>query len=236
MKIKDLSKLIIGSKDTNYNTLNPETGEYYKNFGLVWSEDGQKWACPDEETKNKIVGAYQRAISNRDFEINKFWSRAAYYWGFIILAFGAYWQINETEGQFMELVVTCLGLIFSVAWFCVIQGSKHWQENWESHIDSLEDFVTGPIYKIVKYKNDFYSVSKINTILSLLVVLIWILLLVKFLETNNHFSWSSENNLKPDWQIITALCVTTLFILSITQGFARKRYDNEKDNYIIRNR
>jgi hypothetical protein len=37
--------------------------------------------------------------------------------------------------------------VFSVAWHCVNKGSKYWQENWENHVELLEDQVFGPLYK-----------------------------------------------------------------------------------------
>lgn len=40
-------------------------------------------------------------------------------------------------------------------------ASKFWQENWENHIDLLEDYVTGPLHKIYSAGESF-SVSKIN--------------------------------------------------------------------------
>lgn len=60
------------------------------------------------------------------------------------------------------LILISLGLIFSVAWTLAISGSKHWQENWEKHIDILEDYITGPLYKTIYYSKLFYSVSKVN--------------------------------------------------------------------------
>ncbi|MGH8568044.1 MAG: hypothetical protein ACREXU_08475, partial [Gammaproteobacteria bacterium] len=31
----------------------------------------------------------------------------------------------------------------------VNRGSKFWQENWENHVDLLEDQIMGPLYKTV---------------------------------------------------------------------------------------
>jgi hypothetical protein len=44
-------------------------------------------------------------------------------------------------------VVTCLGFLFSLAWYFVNRGSGAWQRNWESHVDLLEDEIMGPLYK-----------------------------------------------------------------------------------------
>jgi hypothetical protein len=99
-----------------------------------------------------------------------------------------------------------LGFVFSVAWFCVNRGSKQWQENWENHVDSLEDDVTGPLYKVILTrrktlgwialikegsKEDWkdkgnhlitgpspLSVSKINQIISLYISALWVFLVI----------------------------------------------------------
>src|SRR5690554_7502176 len=57
----------------------------------------------------------------------------------------------------MSVILSCLGVVFSFAWFCVNRGSKYWQENWEKHVDVLEDEVTGPLYKVVLSRNPHAS-------------------------------------------------------------------------------
>lgn len=75
-------------------------------------------------------------------------------------------------------------MCFSLSWILVNKGSKKWQENWEAHIDMLEDKITGPIYKIVLDKEKYnYSVSKINLNVSRFVLFIWGVLLLNFLYT-----------------------------------------------------
>src|SRR5690606_10914278 len=90
--------------------------------------------------------------------------------------------------------LSCLGMVFSFAWVCVNRGSKFWQENWEKHVDVLEDKVTGPLYKIVMSRNAMnklsekavhlitgpssISVSKVNQIISLYVFMLWVCLLL----------------------------------------------------------
>lgn len=59
--------------------------KYYTSFGL--SKVIGEFIIKD---KQKLENAYKKAWDNRDFEINKFWTRASYFWGFIALIFGAY--------------------------------------------------------------------------------------------------------------------------------------------------
>ncbi|GMO15699.1 MAG: hypothetical protein Pg6A_01910 [Termitinemataceae bacterium] len=141
----------------------------------------------DETARKKRERALERAWQTRDFEIDKFWNRTAFFWGFIAVVFGAFAAvITKTVDvsdsiPYIELYLILLGGIVSVAWLLVVKGSKFWQENWEAHIDRLEDSITGPLYKTVytKGKNAF-SVSRINIILAVVVIVVWGLLLVNF--------------------------------------------------------
>jgi hypothetical protein len=153
--------------------------EYAVKFGII------------PENKNKREAALERAWKNRDFEIDKFWTRSAYFWGFIALIFGGYISVLtgkntlKAEAMYLDLYLILLGIIFSVAWLLVIKGSKQWQENWEAHIDKLEDDITGPLHKTVYYTGtDFYSVSKINAILARIIIITWSLLLVQYIFKN----------------------------------------------------
>ena len=154
----------------NIKKISKET--YYKSFQI-------KSSLREKNTKLEL--ALERAWHNRDFEIEKYWSRATYFWAFIAAAFAGYIAVMTSEkikpGFQNELafMVICMGIVFSSAWLMVNIGSKKWQENWEKHIDMLEDEVTGPLYKTVWNKRAF-SVSKINIYVSGFVIGIWVLL------------------------------------------------------------
>ena len=146
----------------------------------------------DQEKAGK---ALEHALDIRKFEIELYWTRATYFWAFIGATFAGFLAIQASEvdnRQDLSVILSCLGLVFSVAWLCVNRGSKHWQENWEKHVDMLEDRITGPLYKVVltrgrpkgwrdKTKHVLtgpspLSVSKINQLISLYVSLLWVLL------------------------------------------------------------
>jgi len=134
----------------------------------------------EDETpiKSKRRIALDRAWKNRDFEISLYWKRATYFWGFIAAAFAGYALLSIDQWD-LKIVLICLGLIFSFAWVLVNIGSKKWQQNWEKHIDMLEDDVSGPIYKtVLQYSG--YSVSKINLLVSKFVLGIWVLMLLDY--------------------------------------------------------
>jgi hypothetical protein len=125
------------------------------------------------------------ALDIRKFEIDLYWKRATYFWAFIATAFGAFVvTFDPTSGSksTLSLVFSGLGLVFATGWFLVNKGSKFWQNNWERHVDMLEDLASGPLYKVLvstRGRNwvtaaDRYSVSKINQVLSLFVVLVFL--------------------------------------------------------------
>lgn len=117
--------------------------------------------------------AYKEASDVRKFEINLYWERTKYFWAFITTIYVAYYHVylnvyDKQNGKLPLLVLAGLGFIFSLAWVLVNHGSRHWQENWENHMDLLEDSVTGPLHKIHK-ANVSFSVSKINLYLSYVI-------------------------------------------------------------------
>lgn len=149
--------------------------------------------------------ALKYALDIRKFEIELYWKRAAYFWTFIAATMAGFLAIQAsqiTNKADLSVILSCLGLVFSCAWFCVNRGSKFWQENWEKHVDMLEDEAIGPLYKIVLSRNkemtrcekiiNFItgpaklSVSKINQIISLYVAILWLFLLLYSIWQNSN--------------------------------------------------
>jgi len=177
------------------------------------------------------------ALDIRKFEIELYWKRAGYFWTFIgatLAGFFAVQNSNVNDKTFWSVVIGCLGFVFSFAWYCVNRGSKQWQENWENHVDLLEDNIIGPLYKVVtrrpKEKSTWYqsegiwarfkmiitgpapfSVSKVNQIVSLFVTLLWALLVFKIL-------WPFRFDLPIDWEYVIIIgftliaCLTMMFL------------------------
>jgi hypothetical protein len=148
--------------------------------------------------------ALKQALDVRKFEIEQYWKRATYFWAFIaasLAGFGVVQTAKEIDHrEQLSVAVGALGFVFSFAWWCVNSGSKRWQENWENHVDMLEDEFIGPLHKTVagrpplKAQNQLgppplrllrhlmtgpssFSVSKINQLVSIFVMLLWIPLL-----------------------------------------------------------
>jgi hypothetical protein len=181
---------------------------------IAFDDDAYREAFNEERgagTDTKRYRALERALDIRKFEIDLYWKRATYFWTFIaatlagFVAIQASQAVNKTD---LSVLLCNLGIVFSYAWFCVNRGSKYWQENWEYHVDMLEDLVHGPLYKVVlsrrapkkfgEYVVDFVtgpspiSVSKVNHLISLFVTIMWVGLLVYSLppfELSRPLDW-----------------------------------------------
>jgi hypothetical protein len=174
--------------------------------------------------------ALEHAMEIRKFEIDLYWKRAAYFWTFIGASFAGYGAVEGassiTSKAALTVPLSCLGLVFSLGWFCVNKGSKLWQENWESHVDLLEDRKIGPLYRIVLMRDKprtlkgritdlltgpaALSVSRINQLISLYVTVVWAILLISALcpsLSTNHGSWCY-------WIEVTAAMLTCIGFFS----------------------
>jgi len=185
--------------------------EYLKHF----SGDGRAGERQKE--------ALKQALENRRFEYDLYWKRAAYFWAFIAASFAGYFAVQKEDAhQSFEstYVITCLGFVFSLAWYLVNRGSKAWMRNWEIQVDLLEDEVMGPLYKstLNRYTHRFwhlteafpFSPSRINQILGLLITLVWLFLVVRSLLTAD---WSRPSH---SWTAgvmsgLTLACIAMLF-------------------------
>jgi hypothetical protein len=214
--------------------------EYLKHFSNI---------SPNTKSVQNIIDTKQTealkyALDIRKFEIELYWKRATYFWAFIAATFAGYFALITKEGKTDNksiLIVCILGFLFSFSWYFVNRGSKFWQNNWERHVDYLEDEIIGPLYKTVKNPADCnffnpvkeypFSVSKINQLLSLMITAIWPIL-----------AYSEILALSPNlkiWQIILCECVfviiiTLIYFLLGKSNLPRRKMDKGKCAFVIR--
>lgn len=195
----------------------------------------------DRKADNKKRLALEHALDIRKFEIEMYWKRATYFWTFIGATLAGFFLLisrmdldkrNSTDGIIL-LALCSLGFIFTYCWYLVNRGSKFWQNNWERHVDMLEDEIIGPLYKtaINMQSSEFwklhkeypYSVSKINQLLSLFLVFTWI---VFGIWASIYFDLFDKQNL-----IAYALClITFIFVLIVSFLGLSELNLQEKDN------
>lgn len=242
-RLKRLTEKIMGwfksllPKKKKYTHLKSDE-EYYSHLGDKMIKEEFEILDAD-----KLKMAYDKAWENRNYEIDKFWSRALYFWGFIAATFVAYTAIITSENSQMQKIkesnidicILALGVIFSLAWWLVIRGSKRWQENWEKHIDYLEDYVSSPIYKTIYYSGKtYFSVSKISEYMAITFLGVWIFLLVQTLSDRYCFSCEI---VKIDW--IATLIIVGMFVMIVVmvkRGKTNIDYPEKEVGFIYRQR
>jgi uncharacterized membrane protein YedE/YeeE len=195
--------------------------EYEEAFGSLSPEDKCK--------------ALNIALEIRKFEIEHYWKRATYFWAFIATALAGYVtvlasrDIPPSQKADALLAASCLGVVFSVAWYFVNRASKFWQENWEKHVDLLEDTVIGPLYKTVLSDDSLrfwrpwgpypFSVSKLNQILSFFVMVLFLML------TGATLSEYSSFGLRPDAFAVLMITLTVVTIVILVWCGRTRRPD-----------
>jgi hypothetical protein len=192
--------------------------------------------------KTDVEKALTLAHEIRRFEIELYWKRATYFWTFIAIALAGYVTVLDAKdpppfGKGDPLLTcSCVGIVFSVAWYFVNRASKYWQENWEKHVDLLEDAVMGPVYKTVLsdeklWSDDAprfwppwgpypFSVSKINQILSLFVVALFLILAAATGWEYFRIGWPFRGGWPPDL-FAAAVVLVTISAVCILWRFGR---------------
>lgn len=183
------------------------TDDYDKTFSI-------KKIHARNSKRDKNLLAFEKAHEIRKFEIDLYWKRTAYFWTLIAALFAGYFLLASKASsdplKHIDLYLTFIsltGYIFSFGWFLVNKGSKFWQENWEFHIDKLEDNITGPLYKTVLCRKDnenknntpaddvfspgSFSVSKINQFIAVYTMILWGGLMIVSLESFWHLLFFS---------------------------------------------
>lgn len=172
----------------------------------------------ESEYSEKTKLALDYALDIRKFEIELYWKRAAYFWALIAVAFAGFFAVlgskDIPEREFYAFIIGVIGFVFSWSWFLVNKGSKFWQENWENHVNMLEDAVIGPLYKTTLHRPkdcDLFellitgparlSVSKVNQWVSFFTIIIWCCLI-----------WS----ITPDFSINSPISYSRIIIIFIT--------------------
>jgi hypothetical protein len=137
------------------------------------------------------------AIAARSQELELFWKRSLFFWGFIASAFVGY-AATLHKSPSVALLMACFGLVCSLAWALANRGSKYWQENWEQKVQSAEQSVVGTLFaaqeaRLCKgwFSAFRFSVSRLAIALSEFTVLVWLGLLVR--EGLRAFGWSAAS-------------------------------------------
>jgi hypothetical protein len=190
----------------------------------------------DVATKLKREQALKRAYQLRSFEIEHYWKRATYFWGFQIAIFAAFGLVSKDIATSpvtpIAVALAGLGILTAVANNLTARGSKFWQENWENHIDMLGNEVEGQLHKVVwlpEGKSSF-SVSRINERLSFLFILFWIGITLYVALKFVGLPWLHCLREFPDWLqlfvIATPITLGALILLCQKTNFSAATQKN----------
>lgn len=148
---------------------------------------------------NSDIKRFDVVVQIRNFEIELFWKRSIFFWGFIASAFVGYAALRSRSAN-LALLVVCFGMVCSCAWALLNRGSKYWQESWETKVERFELPVTGKLFaeeEPIQYHKGCwlharkYSVSKLSIALSDYVFLLWLALVVSEIWSK-YFPHSAE--------------------------------------------
>lgn len=177
------------------------------------------------------------AADVRKFEIERFWQRSLFFWGFIGAAFVAYAGLYPKKEERLPLLIACFGVVCSLAWTLQNRGSKYWQEAWEQKVETIEECVLGtrlfsnkePVKEVGHWRAAAFSVSRLAIALSDFTALIWACMLIAAFPCSALPIWLTQGStiLVPAslisiiaWSscVVTAFYVVLLFKWGRSQG------------------
>ncbi len=173
----------------------------------------------EEECKLKAVRKLAHDI--RQFEIELYWKRATYFWAFQLIAFtmlGLLFRDGKVEHLGLLLIPAPIGVITALAGYLTARGSKFWQENWEAHVDLLEDETKERLTHVILCKrHQQFSVSRINQRLLGYLASGWfgVLIVGAFPKAADFLK-----NLSPPW---LPGCIVVLITLALAGALLRVR-------------
>jgi hypothetical protein len=169
---------------------------------------------------------YDASINALEFELEHFWKRSLFFWGFIGAALVAFSAADKHPS--LQGLIASFGFVCSMVWTLVNRGSKYWYEKWESKVGETEMAVTGHLYgdeRVEEKETEClkkwlqgrrYSPSRLTIALSDYVVVLWFGLLVYTIikiVLGSQCPYSSEHCFK--WVVSIFMLVSFVFAVSL---------------------
>jgi hypothetical protein len=180
------------------------------------SDDGEK--LHDGAQRDR----YTASIKAMQFELDLFWKRSFFFWGFIGAAFVAF--ASKQSSPPLQAAIASFGFVCSIVWTLVNRGSKYWYESWEKKVEETERTITGPLYANPKPEIEHfewlqgrrYSPSKLAIALSDYTALPWLgLLIEKSAVLVSEQQWHIVNMLLHSQDWLTLIFVVFSFSYAI---------------------
>jgi hypothetical protein len=145
-----------------------------------------------EQRRDDARYTLELAVDVRKLELQLFWQRSLFFWGFVAAAFVA---LTASYGKHpkLALLISSFGVVCSFAWTLSNRGSRYWHEHWEQKVQQL-DAVAGelfepggkPLAKGWWLRARRYSVGKLAIALSDFVTLLWVVILGYQVAVETH--------------------------------------------------
>ena len=179
----------------------------------------------DANAKN--MKTLELADQVRRFEIDLFWRRSVFFWGFTAIALGGYAAAIKAERPGLQFGAGCFGLICGVAWTLVNRGSKYWQENWETKVHQAAQNAALPVELFPEreqplprgeswgWRAKHFSVSGVAIAFSDFTILVWTGLILAGTSLPNVLSRCIKEAVI---LIVTAAAAAAILIFSSRSG------------------
>lgn len=142
-----------------------------------------------KSSHEKREKSFDTAHANRLFEIDLFWKRALFFWGFVATTFVGFAAMRTVDTS-IAIMVGCFGFLASFAWTLGNRGSKYWQEYWEQKVEDVELQVVGELFIDHSPRSEKswfgarkFSVSKLAIAISDYLVFVWLCLTISEINT-----------------------------------------------------
>lgn len=133
---------------------------------------------------------------------------------------------KRTESLFSNISYFFIRILISMISSGISQSGKYWQENWEYHLDMLEPFFCGHLFKThISRRPQPYSISELQDTVNLILILLWVLILTSS-ATQTPFS---------TWQQLTVLVFSFILITYKLkyQPFQQEKMEHKAERGIV---
>ncbi len=147
--------------------------------------------CGSDNSRGRDKEKFKVSLETRNFEIELFWKRSLFFWGFIASAFLAFASLEKDNSNY-AIVIANFGMVCSFAWTLANRGSKFWIDNWEDKLFYYENYFEKGLFakpigtedKCFPYYKKRFSVSKLAIALSDFTFSIWLgIVIIKTLKS-----------------------------------------------------
>ena len=96
--------------------------------------------CDSNNSRERDKEKFKVSLETRNFEIDLFWKRSLFFWGFIASAFLAFATLEKDKSNY-AIVIANFGMVCSFTWTLANRGSKFLIENWQKKLFDYKNYL-----------------------------------------------------------------------------------------------